>query len=399
MLERLAKGVKNQLIGLNLWVIAFLFIFALTVIPPSIFQFFIAFIIFGLLLVGLVLFVIGLIFIISGSRNLRNKRSSIIGLILLSLSPFIIIGGFFNIPPMNYIIIHIGLWMLLSSFILPYLKIGGLITGLIAMVVETTMLVYTLVVILYGQLGITMPVLMSLIGGYFLFLELSIILSYLKVKNIQAEIQLVERESGYRTGLDVVRPAKAVNAPDPSASRARVMGGSEFRVVELEVPGRTHDTPRAKDPQRVRRSRERAPTPSPRKGPVVGRVLDLEDAMKRARSTPRGVRDEPPKAPPSKDEKYTVEDEEEIDLSFEDLYIDGQTLYEILKIEITASSIEVHKAYRKRAVLFHPDKNREMGPRYAETIGREMRKINTAKDILRDPAKRSVYDRMLNANR
>ncbi|MGA1848814.1 MAG: DnaJ domain-containing protein [Thermoplasmatota archaeon] len=412
MYERSAKGVRLQLIGLNLWVVALVFTFALTVTPPSIIQFLVAFIIFGLVSVGLIMFIIGLVYLLSGGKELENTNMVVTSLILLVLSPFVIAGGVFNIPPMNYIIIHIGLWMLLSSFVFPYFKIGGFITGLVALVVETAMLIYTLMVIMYSQLGITMPVVMALLGGYFLFLEFSLILSFLRIKRLQDEVQVVEGEGAPGGGdVEVVPAARPRPAPEvkrtgrmtfESTAAASKPNTSGFRVLEYEFSSTTSS------PQKMEAANTKPPErPSPphgtepaRRGPVVGRAINFEEAMKRARAKEK-TREEPVKPPPEKEipggERYTIEDEEEIEISFEELYIDGQNLYEILRVQRDASSIDIRKAYRRRALLFHPDKNRDMGPLYAETIGREMRKINTAKDILLDTAKRSIYDRMLDS--
>jgi len=414
MYERSASGVRKQLIGLNLWVVALVFTFFLTIIPPSIIQFLIAFMIFGLVSVGLIMFIIGLVNLLSGGRELGNTGMVVTSLLLLVLSPFVTVGGAFSIPPMNFIIIHLGLWMLLSSFVFPYFRIGGFITGLVAIVVETVMLIYTLLVMLYSQLGITMPVVMALLGGYFLFLEFSLILSFLRIKKLQDGVEVVEGGQVVKGDDMELVPAVRTSAPAvPAVSRSVGIGfgspttdgkrpASGFRVLEYEFSSTTSGPRRPEAAESVRR--DRATTPSGegpgRKGPVVGRAIDLEEALKRARAKAK-PREEPARSAPVreavKDERYTIEDEEEIDISFEDLFIDGQDFYEILKVNRDASSMDIRKAYRRRAVLFHPDKNRDMGPLYAETIGREMRKINTAKDVLLDPAKRSVYDRMLDS--
>jgi hypothetical protein len=403
MYERSTRGVKYQLTGLNLWVVALVLGFGLTVLADSFFGFVLAFAILVLVVVGLVLFIVGLVFILLGGKEAKNTSWVVSALLLLILSPFVIMGGIFNVHPMNYIIGHLGMWMLLASLVLPYIKMGGMITGIIALILETVMLIYTLSVILAGRLGITMPLLMSLIGAYFLFLEFSIIISYLKLKNMQSKIQIVEGKAPSDVELDrgprpTGRPPgrepaqRAATSPFGPGSSSTEGTASAFRVLEYEFPRATPGRGGGPERDPFMGVPTANGTPRVRKEPVVGRALNFEEAVKRTETAFAKK-----KAEPKKDEKYTVEDEEEIDISFEDLYIDGQTLYDILKIEKGASANSIKKAYRKRAILFHPDKNRDMGPLYAETIGMEMRKLNTAKAILLDPAKRSIYDKMLDS--
>ena len=61
--------------------------------------------------------------------------------------------------------------------------------------------------------------------------------------------------------------------------------------------------------------------------------------------------------------------------------------YSILGLSKTASVEEIKKAYRKKALEFHPDKNREAN---AEERFKE---IGEAYEILSDSDKRSMYDR------
>jgi hypothetical protein len=60
--------------------------------------------------------------------------------------------------------------------------------------------------------------------------------------------------------------------------------------------------------------------------------------------------------------------------------------YQILGVKYTATHDEIKRAYRRLAVKFHPDKNRDPG---AENIFKE---INEAYDVLGDPSKKSLYD-------
>lgn len=65
--------------------------------------------------------------------------------------------------------------------------------------------------------------------------------------------------------------------------------------------------------------------------------------------------------------------------------------YQILGIKYSASHEEIKRAYRKLAVLYHPDKNRDPA---AENI---FKSINEAYDVLGDPAKKAMYDLRFNS--
>ena len=61
--------------------------------------------------------------------------------------------------------------------------------------------------------------------------------------------------------------------------------------------------------------------------------------------------------------------------------------YELLGAEKSASAEELKKAYRKKAVQYHPDKN--PGDKEAED---KFKELNEAYAVLSDPKKRSEYD-------
>ncbi|PAV91687.1 hypothetical protein WR25_23158 [Diploscapter pachys] len=68
----------------------------------------------------------------------------------------------------------------------------------------------------------------------------------------------------------------------------------------------------------------------------------------------------------------------------------GQHLYTVLGIDKKATDDDIKKAYRKLALIYHPDKNLDGDPEKTE----KFKEINYAHAVLSNPSKRKIYDQM-----
>jgi len=67
-------------------------------------------------------------------------------------------------------------------------------------------------------------------------------------------------------------------------------------------------------------------------------------------------------------------------------------LYEVLGLTKSATQEEIKKAYKKKIIMYHPDKNRDK-PEEERLHAEEMAKsVNDAYATLSDPEKRKLYD-------
>ncbi|KAL3736549.1 hypothetical protein ACJRO7_025489 [Eucalyptus globulus] len=71
------------------------------------------------------------------------------------------------------------------------------------------------------------------------------------------------------------------------------------------------------------------------------------------------------------------------------------SLYEVLRVERTASPTEIKGAYRTLAKLYHPD---ALSPVEAGSDGRDFLEIHDAYATLSDPSARALYDLSLGSH-
>ncbi|CAG9764777.1 unnamed protein product [Ceutorhynchus assimilis] len=78
----------------------------------------------------------------------------------------------------------------------------------------------------------------------------------------------------------------------------------------------------------------------------------------------------------------------------DDLKIEEMDLYEILEIEVSSKTADIKKAYRKKALQCHPDKNPD-DPQAAK----KFHQLSKILELLIDDAARAAYDKVLNGRK
>ena len=71
-------------------------------------------------------------------------------------------------------------------------------------------------------------------------------------------------------------------------------------------------------------------------------------------------------------------------------------LYDILGVSKQASNDELKKAYRKLALKYHPDKQRNKDEKEKKKAEEKFKKIANSAEILTSPTKKEEYDRTTN---
>ena len=64
--------------------------------------------------------------------------------------------------------------------------------------------------------------------------------------------------------------------------------------------------------------------------------------------------------------------------------------YKTLGVDKNANAAEIKKAYRKQAMKYHPDHNKD-----SKDAEAKFKEVNAAYDVLKDDDKRAAYDRSI----
>ncbi len=75
--------------------------------------------------------------------------------------------------------------------------------------------------------------------------------------------------------------------------------------------------------------------------------------------------------------------------------LDRLDYYKVLKVERDTPAPRIKAAYLKMRCVFHPDAFNSAPAEQREAVGRISKRLNEAYQVLRDPARRQVYDKGL----
>ncbi len=294
-----------------------------------------------LLLPGIGLLIAGRINLMLGARGVDNIALTFISFMMVLSIPFIFMIGAMA-GPAAVAIISFSFGLPFIAMGLPYLRLGGKVPAILSMIMGMFTGLIILISIESAVSSLPFFVLGVPLIVVFLSLDTACLIALTgrrkALKGEEEEIQLIP---------SVPNPFKQhTTAPAPSEPQRAVKPNfpQGFRVVE-------------------------AP-PLERGEPVQ----TFEEFVKGRRRT------------------VSVH-EEDVYITPGDLYIEGKDFYQVLRIPRSANHIEIKRAYRRMAILYHPDKNRDdMGPLYEEALREEMRKVNKAKEHLLDERRRREYD-------
>lgn len=383
-----------------------------------------------LALLGINSILAGNVGLLLGSRRSGNLFLTVLAALLLILSPVIVIMGAFIPTTLGVMVIHMGLFSILVSLPLPHLGLGGKWPAVAAIFIGGVFALNLLMYVMIFTVSIYMPLQLGMITVFFLMNGIAAISSYSsyrkKMKNRSLDDSLFPEGMGImspkgqsslgtvqkqmppppapvkreRKDEEVKFPFTEIPGMDPFAFRreartdvrtppgkaAPLSSGFKVIATEYDEPEKPREKPKPADKERK--------SVYYRKPPSVDDLFKDLDIPKDERKDSPGVESGPVgSAEKEVDEARVLADD--IDLDLDDVFIDGEDLYEILRIPRFSNLQRIKKAYRKRAMMYHPDLNPGIGPEYEKMIEEEMRKINLAKEILLSADKKYLYDSAL----
>ncbi|MCK5772630.1 MAG: J domain-containing protein [Thermoplasmata archaeon] len=297
-----------------------------------------------LLLPGIGLLFAGRFYLLLGARKVGNVALTFVSLMLVVSVPFVFMVGAMS-GPAAVVIISFSFGLPFVAMALPYLKLGGKVPAILSMIMG-----------MFTGLIILISIESAVSSLPFFVLGVPLILIFLSL-DTACLIAMIGRRRDLKGEDDEILLAPVPSVPNP------------FR-----------------QPRPAPTEAQRAVKPP---NPGGFKVVEREAAPPMERGEPVQTFEEF-----VTDRRRTVSvHEEDVYITRGDLFIAEKDFYQVLRIPRGANHIEIKRAYRRMALLYHPDKNRDdMGPLYAEALREEMRKVNKAKEHLLDERRRREYD-------
>lgn len=73
---------------------------------------------------------------------------------------------------------------------------------------------------------------------------------------------------------------------------------------------------------------------------------------------------------------------------------ENKEYYDILELSPHSSTDEIKRAYKKASLTYHPDKLKQRGEEITPEYRQKFGKIKEAYEVLSDPKRRKVYDKL-----
>ena len=384
MADRLRQGIYSQLIGHLLLLTTVICISLLVNIGDSGTGCLLVMTIIALILTGGLFILVGFVLMIIGGDR-TTRWLALISVLIMVISPFFFVYAASLLFPLSAFGIVVFIFVFLTSLVIPYFKLGSWISGAIASFFALASSLFVASSVLFSTVSMNVSYGIVLFLLFFLMLLVSCGLSLRRLGRGARKDDYYEEKARERIKTPVSMEKAPRSAPplemmstDPSIPSGKT--SSPISMVKERSYTPRKPPPGTEEREEVKRGKPRA---GYFRAPAVEEILKEFDLIGGDVKIKREVEgDEPEEVP-----------EEELGITSP--IISGETLYDILRIPNYSDRSAVRKAYRKRAMMYHPDLNPRVGSEYARMMEEEMRKINMAKEILKYPERKRTYDRML----